>query len=544
MNVAEILALAALIKNETGIDKNTAIRIGSALEEIINYFRDNAGPGGGTSFVGEVITSAEQLDAQITPGVYPVQMAAAYEDFDTANFDVLVMPMGNGANNFVQISFVFSQADEFSVKARWCAYAPPVLNAPAWNDWKTNSGTGGGGAETDPFFAAWLATNPLSGFLTQEADPIFEAWLQNNPLANYALQQWVTDNFALKQSGVVPPVSEDILLTTAAPSYTVVPGTADNINVNSTAAAGTIVLTTLAAAKELKISIKTGSNAVTIAGTAYAAGVVVFAVYDEALDTWSVDSTLDPVIPDYSDIKVQKRVTTAPTQSGWTYIISGIPAGGGSKGHLIFIDIPGSAFSGVYSSLVNFAGTTTYAQKIIEGTALNVVRVGSGYVYHSEYDGANLASLKFNSIAEVNTAANFKTKLETLTADNRLSESAIKLATASYNGVNTISLDFSKEVNKITLDAAGTLAILIDTFTNVPLIDAQRTVLLKNNRASSVNISFKNTDLVVGDVTYSFTNLTLPVITVYASKVAEISYLLLFSSATACQVYITSVAQP
>jgi len=30
--------------------------------------------------------------------------------------------------------------------------------------------------ETDPIFSAWLATNPLAGFLTSETDPVFSAW--------------------------------------------------------------------------------------------------------------------------------------------------------------------------------------------------------------------------------------------------------------------------------------------------------------------------------------------------------------------------------
>ncbi len=41
MSIAEILAMADLVKNETGIGRNNAVRIGMALEEIIKYFRDN-----------------------------------------------------------------------------------------------------------------------------------------------------------------------------------------------------------------------------------------------------------------------------------------------------------------------------------------------------------------------------------------------------------------------------------------------------------------------------------------------------------------------
>jgi hypothetical protein len=42
------------------------------------------------------------------------------------------------------------------------------------------------GEETDPVFQAWLATNPLNGFLTEETDPVFQAWIATNPLSNKA----------------------------------------------------------------------------------------------------------------------------------------------------------------------------------------------------------------------------------------------------------------------------------------------------------------------------------------------------------------------
>jgi len=54
--------------------------------------------------------------------------------------------------------------------------------------------------ETDPVFQAWLATNPLNGFITQETDPIFQAWLATNPLNGFITQEtdpifqaWISD---------------------------------------------------------------------------------------------------------------------------------------------------------------------------------------------------------------------------------------------------------------------------------------------------------------------------------------------------------------
>ena len=43
--------------------------------------------------------------------------------------------------------------------------------------------------ETDPVFQAWLATNPLVNFLTEELDPVFAAWLATNPLVNFLTEE-------------------------------------------------------------------------------------------------------------------------------------------------------------------------------------------------------------------------------------------------------------------------------------------------------------------------------------------------------------------
>jgi len=50
-------------------------------------------------------------------------------------------------------------------------------------------------AETDPCLVAWLATNPLSGFLTSysENDPCLTAWLATNPLASFITSYSETD---------------------------------------------------------------------------------------------------------------------------------------------------------------------------------------------------------------------------------------------------------------------------------------------------------------------------------------------------------------
>lgn len=62
----------------------------------------------------------------------------------------------------------------------------------AAKDYADQHGGGGGGVvEEDPIFAAWLALNPLSRFLTSESDPAFTAWLAADPLDGFATTEEV-----------------------------------------------------------------------------------------------------------------------------------------------------------------------------------------------------------------------------------------------------------------------------------------------------------------------------------------------------------------
>lgn len=62
----------------------------------------------------------------------------------------------------------------------------------AAKDYADQHGGGGGVVEeADPIFAAWIALNPLSRFLTSESDPAFTAWLAADPLDGFATTEEV-----------------------------------------------------------------------------------------------------------------------------------------------------------------------------------------------------------------------------------------------------------------------------------------------------------------------------------------------------------------
>jgi len=225
------------------------------------------------------------------------------------------------------------------------------------------------------------------------------AGISPEDLEGYALEQWVADNFALKQSGIIPPVSEVVTLTDSTPTYTVVSNTADNLNVTSSATSGSIILPNLLEDKAIKIQIAEGSNSITILGTLYSAGVTVFVLFDFDTLTWTSSSILDPQVPDYSDISVDQYTDTALVfQRIGYWKITSHNMGGTTAGNLIFVNNADSQGSiGIYQALENASGDIK-ASKLVIGTNLNTIRVKNGLVYTSQYDGYSILSLSFENI--------------------------------------------------------------------------------------------------------------------------------------------------
>lgn len=157
-SLLEIKALAELIKNETGISKNTAVRIGNSLLEIITYFSSQAG-GGGSNFVQGTVETTAALDANTVHGSWAVFLPENYADFGTAYFGLLVLPYANTENSFVQIAVVFedSEANTFSIRARWGA---EILGNKVWSQWKALSGS------SSPTFTSDFVANPAFGKYT------------------------------------------------------------------------------------------------------------------------------------------------------------------------------------------------------------------------------------------------------------------------------------------------------------------------------------------------------------------------------------------
>lgn len=151
MSIAELLALADLVKNETGIGRNNAVRIGMALEEIIKYFRDNGGSGGEPgSADGGVLESISAMNFAPQGKFYGVQLPEDHPELGINHFSLICMRGGSQAELF-QMAIGYDGA---GVKL-WLRGGEENSYGP-FN--QISGGGGGTGDEVDPVFAAWLDT--------------------------------------------------------------------------------------------------------------------------------------------------------------------------------------------------------------------------------------------------------------------------------------------------------------------------------------------------------------------------------------------------
>ena len=117
-----------------------------------------------------------------------------------------------------------------------------------------------------------------------------------------------------------------------------------------------------------------------------------------------------------------------------------------------------------------------------------------------------------------------------------------KLGRIASNTTDSIAPDFAKDIWQTT--NTGTLAILIDTFSNLPTFGASKLLKITNSRASSMAVTFRTSNLAQNNITYQFVNFSASTLNIPAGKKAEISYLFDFVDSTNCMVHIIYAIQP
>lgn len=288
----------------------------------------------------------------------------------------------------------------------------------------------------------------------------------------------IHDTYALKESGITPPITETITFTTGANTYTITDETADNVTVQAVVS-GAVEYGTLTEDKAVRIT-NVGPNGITIDGTPLAVGVTAFVLFDFDNSEWTISTVLDPVIPNYNDIAVNQYTSTALVyQRPGYYRIENHGMSGTTLGNLIFVNNPSSKGSiGVYQALEGAGSGYFRAKKIAIGTKLNVVRVGNGDVWYSQYDGLNLASLIFESIKKlskitVNTAGpeyTVTSEEKTYITDTHSAISELQSLWGSYSRIQNDSRQFvsnvmnlEKEYAYYTMDLAVNSSITFNT---------------------------------------------------------------------------------
>ncbi len=210
------------------------------------------------------------------------------------------------------------------------------------------------------------------------------------------LGRTIHETYALKDSGITPPVNETVDLNNDTPTYTVTDATAPLLSVTNAADAdGEVILPTNLTADK-SISIQIFRNETIINGVTYSDGDTVFASFEYDTASWYITDTEIPEIPDYSDMTVDAMIENPTITPKPGYIrITGHVWIIGTKVFLRTTDTPTP--TGIYQCVGAGAGYSNLVL-ITAGTALHTVRVKDGDVWYSQYDGKNAGTLFFERI--------------------------------------------------------------------------------------------------------------------------------------------------
>lgn len=223
-----------------------------------------------------------------------------------------------------------------------------------------------------------------------------------------ALTEKLRDVFAAKESGVTNE-AHTYTLTAEMMSIIVSDTSPDFITVISTITGGSVGLVACTADKGVTITVG-GSKAVTIQGVSYAPGETVFASWNNDTQQWTVNSTVDKPIPDYSDMTVKHYSEGFISQVGTSpYYDLTIAAAVNDLVLSCYHYDPASI--GVWQ-VYEVRGSVCRMVKKIDGKKLNVVRVsGTGKVVYSQFDGVNVGTLSFRELKDVYSKAEVDSKL-------------------------------------------------------------------------------------------------------------------------------------
>jgi len=285
-------------------------------------------------------------------------------------------------------------------------------------------GTGGGGtgiktiaADDLTFFDTFLNsgfyenTGGLGGtytglftspFVKQRIDTIDKIYIRT---VDVSVPGAPKPNFTIYGSTTPAPVvveASELKLILGHLSYTIKADDPDNWKISADTDGGSIIFPSLGGVtKSITFIVPATSYPILFNGVSIAAGNTVFAIY--TLNAWTIDSTIVeiPVIPNYSDISVQKKIDAdayLSARADGTFMCLVPSVVDSAQNDKIFLSSQDEKSQiGIYQVIIK-RSNYVLLKLIVSGTSLNTIRVSGVGTFENKYDGFDLATIAFEKI--------------------------------------------------------------------------------------------------------------------------------------------------
>jgi len=201
------------------------------------------------------------------------------------------------------------------------------------------------------------------------------------------------------------PEASEMTLILGHLSYTIKADDPNNWKVSANTNGGSMIFPSLGdVTKSMTFIIPGTSYPILFNGVSIAAGNTVFAIYTAGV--WTIDSTIVeiPVIPNYSDISVKKKIDDETllilkADGNFTTALPSVLACT-QKDLILLTNTTDKSQIGVYQLILRhypaFANSTL--KLIASGISLNTIRVAGSGTWENKYDGFDLGTIAFEKI--------------------------------------------------------------------------------------------------------------------------------------------------
>jgi len=255
-----------------------------------------------------------------------------------------------------------------------------------------------------------LFTSP---FLKQRIDAIDKIYIRT---IDVSVPGAPKPNFTIYGSTTPAPVvveASELKLILGHLSYTIKADDPDNWKISADTDGGSIIFPSLGGiTKSMTFIVPATSYPILFNEVSIAAGNTVFAIY--TLNAWTIDSTIVeiPIIPNYSDISVQKKIDIdayLSYRADGTFMCLVPSVVASAQNDKIFLSAQDNKLQiGIYQVVLK-RSNYVILKLIVSGSSLNTIRVAGSGTWENKYDGFDLATIAFEKIGSVNIPDNLIT---------------------------------------------------------------------------------------------------------------------------------------